>query len=366
MQTLFLGDLVSLPISQDNSTIALQVGTEGEEGKAFQLLFESMLFQIATKELFQGKGGLLAGAGLGLFSEEGQETKEQDGNNLLALLELLQMPLMEQLRPAQGENNGESMLGTLLEDNSAANEGDPMANLLGERQKNPTLIEGGQKPQEAPFPMTIIKGEQDASIPKLSLNRETSPGLEVTGECPTGENSAKEESFSQLFSGQNPQGIDTGGGIAKTQEPPGFTSNVSFQDISEQLIQSGKLKLLGERKEIELQLKPEYLGRLALKVTVENGTLMARFLVENHQVGRMLDQNLAGLRQTLGDQGINLEQVQVEVGDPRGSFQEQQKEWSRQGSGKQAKGEQFEPIEVQEEMPQNQTATGKKGIDYRA
>ena len=49
--------------------------------------------------------------------------------------------------------------------------------------------------------------------------------------------------------------------------------------MTEQMIQSGKLKMLATKQEMEIQLKPEYLGKLAIRLTLENGAMTARFIV---------------------------------------------------------------------------------------
>lgn len=370
MQMFFPGELTSLNVAQKNSPFLSIAGGEEGEGQAFQLLFESMLFQTVAKELFQGKNGLLAGVGLGLF-EEGQETNGQLGDNFLALLELLQIPLMEQLRPVQGEiNNGETLLNSLLANGENGN-ANSMSDLLSEWQQiqeELNLLEMGQKTQTGSLSNLNIT-EKEEQIPLLNINQniETEQKAELKLELFSAKNNdGKGEGFLQGQGWQNVQGAEITGGIARPPSEANLPEKISYQIISDQIIQSGKLKLLGEKREIEIQLKPEYLGRLALKVTAENGILTARFLVDNYQVSRMLDQNLTNVRQILADQGINLDQVQVEVGDPRSSFQEQQKEWSGQRNGKETKPGLFEATEILEEGLNPQDLLAKIGIDYRA
>ncbi|HHX49957.1 MAG TPA: flagellar hook-length control protein FliK [Clostridia bacterium] len=139
---------------------------------------------------------------------------------------------------------------------------------------------------------------------------------------------------------------------------------VSFGQVVDQLVQSGKLKLLGQKSQVEIKLKPEHLGRLEMRLTLAEGVLTARFLVENQQVGRLLDGNLSNLRQTLEEQGLKFDQVQVEVGN-FGAF-------SRQGedpwSGKPPASWQAGSLSGEQEtsIPATSEKGAGWGIDYRA
>lgn len=87
-----------------------------------------------------------------------------------------------------------------------------------------------------------------------------------------------------------------------------------FQAIANQLIESSKATLTRGKSEVEIQLKPEYLGKVHLRLALEEGILSARFLVENSAVGKLLENNLHQLRQSLQEQGLKFGQVNVEIG----------------------------------------------------
>lgn len=118
--------------------------------------------------------------------------------------------------------------------------------------------------------------------------------------------------------------FDPAGQLSKIPLPQQVQESVfkeSFQSIAEQLIQSSKANLANGKSEIEIQLKPEYLGKVHLHVALEEGVLTAKFAVDNQNVGRLLESNINQLRQALQEHGLKFGQLQVEVGN--GSLQQQ-------------------------------------------
>ncbi len=102
-----------------------------------------------------------------------------------------------------------------------------------------------------------------------------------------------------------------------------ITSNVNGLDSSKnlptareimaQVVQKAELMFTNKLSELKIDLKPEFLGRLTIKVTVEEGIVTARFIAENQQVKHMLETNLHTLRQNLESQGIRVERTEVNV-----------------------------------------------------
>jgi flagellar hook-length control protein FliK len=76
-----------------------------------------------------------------------------------------------------------------------------------------------------------------------------------------------------------------------------------------------KLTALGNRgaEEIRIQLEPEHLGRVRIALERGEGGMNARIAVENDAVRQIVDSNLAGLKQSLEDQGIKLQNLDVSV-----------------------------------------------------
>lgn len=120
---------------------------------------------------------------------------------------------------------------------------------------------------------------------------------------------------------------------------------VDVKSIIDQMVQKAELTVKANSSEMKIQLEPEFLGKMTIKIALEDGLLTARFTTDNHQVKHLLENNMASLRQSLEAQGIKVEKtevnVQLEHGGDFGGYQESRQElWQRpenpgyQNSGK--------------------------------
>ncbi|NLX63700.1 MAG: flagellar hook-length control protein FliK [Clostridiaceae bacterium] len=80
-----------------------------------------------------------------------------------------------------------------------------------------------------------------------------------------------------------------------------------------------KIKVMaGENKqEMEMQLKPESLGRLTLKIIHERGEILARITAENQQVKAILESNMQMLKDALERSGLNVQNLSVSAENNR-------------------------------------------------
>ncbi|WP_054694435.1 flagellar hook-length control protein FliK [Syntrophomonas palmitatica] len=128
----------------------------------------------------------------------------------------------------------------------------------------------------------------------------------------------------------------------------------TFQDygkLLEQVVQKAELMVKSQTSEMKIQLHPEFLGKMTIKVLMEDGVLTARFITDNHQVKQMLESNLPNLKQTLENHGIRVEKTEVNVqlnnGGTYDGYQEgrhdqwQQPAFTAFNHNRQAKGDDF-------------------------
>ncbi len=109
---------------------------------------------------------------------------------------------------------------------------------------------------------------------------------------------------------------------------------VDVKSIIDQVVQKAELVVKANSSEMKIQLEPEFLGKMTIKIALEDGLLTARFITDNHQVKHLLENNMASLRQSLDAQGIKVEKtevnVQLEQGGNFGGYQEGRQEmWQR-------------------------------------
>ena len=97
---------------------------------------------------------------------------------------------------------------------------------------------------------------------------------------------------------------------------------ISARQIISQVAEKASVILAHDKSEMVIELKPESLGRLSLKVVTENGIVMARFVAENSQVQRLLESNMQMLRESLERQGIVVQDLSVSVRQDGGQARE--------------------------------------------
>ena len=109
---------------------------------------------------------------------------------------------------------------------------------------------------------------------------------------------------------QNSHGPD-----AVTQTAAGRQADqpVSARQIISQVAEKVSVILERGKSEMVIELKPDSLGRLSLKVVAENGTVMAKFTADNLQVQRLLESNMQMLKESLERQGIVVQDLSVSV-----------------------------------------------------
>jgi Flagellar hook-length control protein len=122
-----------------------------------------------------------------------------------------------------------------------------------------------------------------------------------------------------LVSGQMPQHANGAG--AETAKAS--VNNVNKDDLFAQIVEKAKVSMNNGTGEMEVNLKPDHLGKLHLKVSVENQLVTAKFVAESQQVKEIIETNLNQLRRNLQDTGIQVDQLMVSVGQQNngGNFQ---------------------------------------------
>lgn len=124
---------------------------------------------------------------------------------------------------------------------------------------------------------------------------------------------------------QNPAGLEQSSEAAKTT-----------RNIFAQIAQKAKLMVAPGVTEMQIQLKPEVLGKLNLTISSENGQVTAKFNAESHIVKAIIEANLGSLKDALTQQGVKVDQLIVDVGTQthQQGFDRRNSYYSGSGSGK--------------------------------
>jgi flagellar hook-length control protein FliK len=85
------------------------------------------------------------------------------------------------------------------------------------------------------------------------------------------------------------------------------------QEIMDQILDYMKVQLKPEMDQLEMQLHPESLGTLRIQLTAREGEVTAQFHVQNESVKAAIEGQLTILKDTLKEQGVKVEAVEVTV-----------------------------------------------------
>ena len=103
----------------------------------------------------------------------------------------------------------------------------------------------------------------------------------------------------------------TGNGVEKLVSEAGSNNAPRMQDLVDQVVDKIDILKKPGQSEVQVVLKPEVLGKLTIKLTLENHQVTARFMVENHMVKQVMEANLPQLRAALEASGLKLDRAEV-------------------------------------------------------
>lgn len=83
--------------------------------------------------------------------------------------------------------------------------------------------------------------------------------------------------------------------------------------IANQIIERIKVSIKPDQTSMQLQLNPENLGKVNLTVQSKNGVMTAQFVVQSELSKEAIESQLPMLRETLNQQGLKVEAIEVSV-----------------------------------------------------
>lgn len=89
-----------------------------------------------------------------------------------------------------------------------------------------------------------------------------------------------------------------------------------IREIADQMMEQIKVSVTSETTSLEIVLTPEELGRVNLTVTSEqDGSLKASFVAENELTKEAIERNIIQFKETLQEQGLKVDTIEVTVGN---------------------------------------------------
>lgn len=152
------------------------------------------------------------------------------------------------------------------------------------------------------------------------------------------------------------------GNVSQTQASGSETVNsTNREELFSQIVEHAKVVVNNGGSEMEINLKPEHLGKLQLKVTIENDVVTAKFFAESQQVKEIIESNLNQLKRNLQENGMQVDTIMVSVGNHQGNEGFDQAAYNREqfnnSEGKVAGINGDAVLETQESTPQAQSDT---------
>lgn len=101
---------------------------------------------------------------------------------------------------------------------------------------------------------------------------------------------------------------------AETPMVPLYTTSVNVSEILQQIAEFVKVNVSQDTTSLEMQLNPENLGRLYLHISSNReGGITAQFTAQSEVVKEALETQLVELKQTLNQQGVKVDAIEVSV-----------------------------------------------------
>lgn len=183
---------------------------------------------------------------------------------------------------------------------------------------------------------------QILDINKLALDRQMQ-AKQVISKADT---SSDMESFShENFEPQVDvtKGLNTGAQAQKVQDTQVFQAMMQQQNVTEadvesninKIIQSSQAMIKDGGGEMKIQMNPEGLGEVNLKVLVEDGNVNIEMIADNKDAKKLMEKGLLDLKANLAQHKLNVDGIKVDMADQlqnqmQEEFQNQEREFARQ------------------------------------
>lgn len=168
-------------------------------------------------------------------------------------------------------------------------------------KKTPQTQNDSQQPQVTVEKEPEYVGQQLQK--EQSNSGESGKNNSETGNQPKTENAAATQTTTNVSTIVTETEVQT---VVRTQQ-------TDFEGIVRQIVEQVKVQIKPDTVAMELQLNPESLGKVNLHVSSKEGAVTAQLFVQNETVKNAIEGQLMVLRETMQQQGIKVEAVEVTV-----------------------------------------------------
>ncbi len=208
---------------------------------------------------------------------------------------------------------------------------------MKEEQVSPVISDEKGLAEENPANIALVREQTETADPKedVEMNKASERTLEETKSAEemsvgtkdeTESSSSEEQSLmdrskdseksvthtDHVFAEQ--QSIRTEEFILPEETVQPYTSQVDALDLIDQIAKNVRVTISAAETSMEMQLNPENLGKLYLNISEREGSIRAQITAQNAAVKEALEVQLVELRQSLNQQGIKVDAIEVTVG----------------------------------------------------
>ncbi|MCH2533322.1 MAG: flagellar hook-length control protein FliK [Bdellovibrionales bacterium] len=139
------------------------------------------------------------------------------------------------------------------------------------------------------------------------------------------------------------KGFNTGAQAQKIQDTQVFQNIIQQQNVTEadvesninKIIQSSQTMIKDGGGEMKIQMNPEGLGEVNLKVLVEDGNVNIEMIADNKDAKKLMEKGLLDLKANLASHKLNVDGIKIDMADQlqnqmQEEFQNQEREFARQ------------------------------------
>lgn len=177
----------------------------------------------------------------------------------------------------------------------------------------------GAEPSDSPNPTNEMSGTLE---PRFSVRSDPPLPVKVAREFITPDSEARETGETTRMGsprlGLTEAPTQETGVPTPAERNPSRSVPMELGELARGIVERFKMVRSGERHVMEVELKPEHLGRLTIRVARSPDGVTARFEVQSHATKVLVERNLENLRHTLEEQGIRLGGLGVDIGQDRG------------------------------------------------
>lgn len=215
---------------------------------------------------------------------------------------------------------------------------EPTVDLKGSQTEEPVnFADGNSLSEENPLHDALLKEQAEMSASKREETAVTVERGQSLGEAESTEGIPAEfKKEAETFSGEeqnlmdhsgdkgdmthtgavfaNQQAVRTEEFILPQETLQPYGSQVDAFDLIDQIAKNVRVTISAAETSMEMQLNPENLGKIYLNVSEREGVIRAQITAQNTAVKEALELQIVELRQSLSQQGVKVDAIEVTVG----------------------------------------------------